>query len=164
MIEGTWTGQIVDTEVLPVDNADIESLEPGWGFDWPSEVVATEVFKLVIAGKPLEILGLMSLSRCPMYIYVPLLESAPGNVGREKRWSGVAGSLLAFAARLSFATGGEGFVSLLAKTDLMEHFREFYGFTRQGRGQTMVLDTTAAARLIATFEKGLADGNSPRTE
>ena len=162
MIEDTRTGQLVAADILPVDPEDIEFVT-GWRFDWRAEVAEAEVFKLVGEVKPAEILGLMSVLRRQGYIEVRLLESAPGNVGRLKRWRGIAGNLLAFAAQLSFASGGEGFVLLVAKTELINHYQTLYGFVRHGHSQKMVLDTLAAMNLIKAFEKGPGDGNSPRT-
>ena len=57
-----------------------------------------------------------------------LLESHPQHVGKAKRFRGIAGSLFAFAAQLSFAIGGEGFVTIDAKSELIEHYRWVYGF------------------------------------
>ena len=50
-----------------------------------------------------------------------LIESAPFNLGKEKIYLGVPGNLVAFACKLSFQRGGEGYVSFLSKTKLIEH-------------------------------------------
>jgi hypothetical protein len=50
-----------------------------------------------------------------------LIESAPFNIGRNKIYYGVPGNLVAFACKLSFERGGEGYVSFLSKTRLIGH-------------------------------------------
>jgi hypothetical protein len=64
---------------------------------------------------------------------------------------GIPGSLLAFAAQLSFAIGGEGFIAIDAKNELIEHYQRVYGFERLGHSQRMILTTGAAARLISRY-------------
>ena len=124
---------------------------PGWRFDWRDAVESVEVFKLIDPAAPDAILGLLALRRHENYVEVTLLESHPQNVGRTKRFRGIAGSLFAFAAQLSFAIGGEGFIAIDAKTELIEHFQRVYGFERLGHSQRMILTTGAAARLIGQY-------------
>jgi hypothetical protein len=91
------------------------------------------------------------LRRHENYVEVTLLESHPENIGQSKRFRGIPGSLFAFAARLSFELGGEGFISIDAKTGLMQHLRDHYGFVNVGHSQRMILTTGAAARLIEIY-------------
>ncbi len=80
------------------------------------------------------------------------------HVGKRKKLGGIPGSLLAYAAQLSFAIGGEGFIAIEAKTNLIEHFQKTYGFKRVGQSQRMFLDNEAAAHLISHYQGGSADG------
>lgn len=82
------------------------------------------MFKLVAADEPDSILGLMSLVRQEGYVEVNLLENSPPNVGAGKIFKGIAGSLLAFAAKLSFGLGHEGVIMLMSKTALIGHYRK----------------------------------------
>jgi hypothetical protein len=93
----------------------------------------------------------MSIERSTTYVEVILIESNPKDVGREKRYRGIPGHLLAFVAKLSFELGHDGFVKLIAKTELIDHYVQEYGFSRHGYSHIMILDTDAALRLIATF-------------
>ena len=69
------------------------------------------------------ILGLLALRRHENYVEdLTLLESDPRDVGRSKRFRGIPGSLFAFAAQLSFEIGGEGFIAIDARTELIEHY------------------------------------------
>jgi len=59
-----------------------------------------------------------------------LIESAPFNLGRDKLYLGVPGNLVAFACKLSFQRGGEGYVSFLAKSGLIAHYEKTLGAMR----------------------------------
>ena len=151
MIEHIETGRIITTDVRPVEAGDFQRLGPGWRFNWRDAVETMEVFKLVDPAAPDAILGLLALRRHENYVEVTLLESDPRDVGRSKRFRGIPGSLFAFAAQLSFAIGGEGFIAIDAKTELIEHYQRVYGFDRLGHSQRMILTTAAAARLIEQY-------------
>jgi len=105
----------------------------------------------IVSAAPDEIVGLVALRRRENHVEVILLESHPRHVGRTKRFWGIAGSLFAFAAQLSFDLGGEGFVAIDAKSGLIEHYQRTYGFKRVGSSQRMILSTEAAARLISQY-------------
>lgn len=151
MIEEVETGRLIATEVRPVEPDDFRALGPGWRFDWRTAVKAAEVFKLLNPTAPNEILGLLALKRRRNYVEVTLLESHPQHVGKTKKLRGIPGSLFAFAAELSFAIGGEGFITIDAKTELIEHYRRVYGFERVGNSQRMFLDTEPAMALITQY-------------
>lgn len=53
-----------------------------------------------------------------------LIESASFNIGKYKTYFGVPGNLVAFACKLSFQRGGEGYVSFIAKTELIDQYIE----------------------------------------
>jgi len=151
MIEDVNTGRPIETDVRPVEPHDLLHLGSGWRFDWRTAVETEEVFKLIDLGAPDAVLGLLALSRHENYVEVTLLESHPQNVGRTKQFRGIPGSLLAFAAQLSFSIGGEGFIAIVAKTELIEQYERVYGFERVAQSQRMILTTAAAARLIAQY-------------
>jgi hypothetical protein len=110
-----------------------------------------EVFKLIEPSVPEAILGLLALRRHAKYVEVTLVESDPRNVGKNKIFRGVPGSLFAFAAQLSFEIGGDGFLVIDPKTELFEHYQRTYGFERLGQSQRMVLATGSAAKLISYY-------------
>jgi hypothetical protein len=154
MIEDLKTGRLLSSEIVLVSLDDLESLGPGWNFDWVLQASRSETYKLVASELPDDILGLMSIERREGYIEVKLLENSPSNVGKGKSIKGIAGSLLAFAARLSFDSGDDGVLTLISKSKLIEHYSKTYGFMRQGKGQKMILDTRASIELIATYGGG----------
>ncbi len=93
----------------------------------------------------------MSIGRQQGFIEIKLLESSPPNVGKGKVFKGIAGSLLAFAGKLSFELNNDGVLMLISKTVLIEHYSKTYGFIRYQRSQKLILGTTASARLIQAF-------------
>lgn len=56
-----------------------------------------------------------------------LVENVPHNLGKHKKFSGVAGNLVAFACKQSFETGFEGFVAFTAKSKLVQHYMDTLG-------------------------------------
>ena len=151
MIESVETGEQFGTIALPVVLRDLASLGRGWRFRWIDEIQSAEVVKLIAPSLSDRILGLMAFRRHKGFIEITLLESNPADVGQSKTFSGIAGSLIAFAAQVSFEIGGEGFVAIVAKTKLVEHYVLAYGFQRVGKTQTMSLGTIAAANLIKIY-------------
>ena len=82
-----------------------------------------------------------------------LIESAPFNIGKNKVYVGVPGNLVAFACRLSFQRGFEGYLSFLSKTNLINHYEKSLGAIHVG-GNLMVINTNAALKLTNKyFEK-----------
>ncbi len=163
MLQDSKSGEFLACEVHPVALEDVESLEPGWYFDWFEQIQQSETYKLMAIDLPERILGMMSIERRSGYVEVLLVESNPKNIGREKRFRGIPGHLLAFAADLSFRLGNEGFLRLIAKTELIDHYVKEYGFIRHGSSQVMILDTEAADKLISAFFGGNDDGAIART-
>lgn len=81
-----------------------------------------------------------------------LVESAPFNLGRNKLYEGVPGNLVAFACKVSFQHGFDGFVSFTAKTKLIEHYEKTLGAYHFGN-QLMIIHTGAAQHLIDKYFK-----------
>jgi hypothetical protein len=81
-----------------------------------------------------------------------LLESAPFNIGKNKLYDGVAGNLVAFACKLSFQRGFEGFVAFTAKTKLIGHYEKTLGAYHFG-GQRMIIPTLASKNLVEKYFK-----------
>lgn len=73
------------------------------------------VYKLTVIGNPKVIQGLLSFTIQPDHIYMDLLESAPFNRGRNKLYEGVPGNLVAYACKVSFQHGFDGYVSFTPK-------------------------------------------------
>ena len=155
-IENVATGDSFPTDVSYLVKADLKqvSKKNGWLFNWKSELDAPdrEVYKLTIQGNPNVIQELVSLSVDADHIYMHLIESAPFNKDKTKVYLGVPGNLVAYACRLSFQKGFDGFVSFHSKTKLINHYTKTLGAYHFG-GQLMIIDTLPAKALIEKYFK-----------
>jgi len=155
-IENTITGDRFLTEITYLTKADLKlvSKKNGWVFDWKKELNSDdrEVYKLTILNNPNVIQGLISLKIEDNFIYMPLIESAPFNKGKEKIYVGTPGNLVAFACRLSFQKGFNGFVSFHAKTKLIEHYTKTLGAFHFGN-LLMIINAEAAKILVDKYFK-----------
>ena len=146
-IENAVTGDSFATEVLNFTKTDVKLVtkKNGWEFAWGKELAETdrEVYKLTIMNNPAIIQGLMSLKIEEDHIYMPLIESAPFNKGKSKMYVGVPGNLVAYACRLAFQKGFDGFVSFHSKTRLIAHYEKTLGAYHIG-GHLMIINTVAA--------------------
>jgi len=155
-IENVVTGDSFPTEIVHLTKSDFKTLSKnsGWKFDWKKELNSAdrEVYKLTIQNNPTVIQALMSLRIEDSYIYMPLIESASFNRGKDKMYLGAPGNLLAFACRLSFQKGFDGFVSFHAKSKLINHYEKTLGAFHFG-GLLMIINTNAAKHLVNKYFK-----------
>ena len=153
-LEDASTGCILFTEVLPLEKADLKviSKKLGWKFNWKTEFIATEkkVFKLVLQKEPKVIQGLICFEKKSDHIFMSLIETAPHNLGKTKKYFGVAGNLVAFGCKLSFESGFEGYLAFESKTKLIGHYEKTLG-AKLLFGQHMELDTNASVKLINCY-------------
>ncbi|MBI4945949.1 MAG: hypothetical protein HY840_06065 [Bacteroidetes bacterium] len=155
-IENVITGDSFPTDVLPLTRVELKHItkKRGWNFDWKSEFLFPDrdVYKLTITNNVEIVQGLISLSVTPDNVYVHLLENAPFNIGRNKIYAGVAGNLMAFACKLSFKHGRDGFVSFRAKTRLIDYYIKSLGAIHFG-GHLLVIQTDSALKLLDKYFK-----------
>ena len=153
-IQNVTTGDSFPTDISHLLKSDLKqvSKKNGWLFNWRKELDAPEreVYKLTIQGNPTVIQGLISLSVDVDHIYMHLIESAPFNKGKTKVYLGVPGNLVAYACRLSFQRGFDGFISFHSKTKLIDHYSKTLGAYHFG-GHLMIIDTLAAKTLIEKY-------------
>lgn len=119
-------------------------------FNWKLEK-AFEVYKLVLIEKN-EIVGLMSL--CDIIaesrFEIKLLAVSRENSGREKKYEGITGNLIAFACREALKFYGDhGVVSLLPKTRLKLHYMKKYGMLEAG--PQLFLDSPLIQELLKKY-------------
>jgi hypothetical protein len=155
-IENVNSGDSFQTEVSLLNKTDLKNVtkNKGWQFNWTNEfkILNREVYKLTIANNPTIVQGIISLEIKTDHVYMHLIESAPFNIGKGKTYLGVPGNLVAFACKLSFQRGGEGYVSFLSKTKLIEHYKNSLGAIHLG-GQNMVITTETALKLTNKYFK-----------
>ncbi|MEM9834252.1 MAG: hypothetical protein AAF944_26700 [Bacteroidota bacterium] len=155
-IENIRTRDSFPTDILIVENSDLKGItkKAGWSFNWKAEFKQPDrdVYKLTIVNNLSVIQGLVSLTERDDHVYMHLIESTPFNKGKDKVYSGVPGNLVAFAAKLSFHRGFEGYISFLAKTTLVDRYVKTLGASHVG-GNLMVINTTASLKLIDKYFK-----------
>lgn len=79
-----------------------------------------------------------------------LIESSKFNRGAKKVYLGVPGNLVAFACKMSFEKGYEGFVSFESKTKLITHYQATLGANILF-GNIMAINTRAATKLVERY-------------
>ncbi|HEV2481548.1 MAG TPA: hypothetical protein VGS79_17880 [Puia sp.] len=152
------SGKIFETEVLRVSAAEIKKVhkKDGWFFNWKTEFreSARNLYKLVLAGNN-TIQGLISLEPVPnqLFIEMHLIEAAPHNHPSQKKFAGVAGNLVAFACKMSFDLGFEGYVAFTAKTNLVSHYIDSLGAQVIYGQNRMGIFTEAAKNLVDSYYK-----------
>lgn len=155
-IRNRISGDSFQTEVSRLTKEDLKSITKkiGWNFSWRSELSdnTQEIFKLTIVNNPSIIQGLMSVTIEQDHVYMNLLESAPFNIGEGKLYEGVSGNLVAYACKLSFRHGHDGFVAFTAKTKLIKHYEATLGAYHFG-GHKMIIPTEASKKLVDRYFK-----------
>lgn len=154
-IENAVSGDIFDTEVFQLFSKDTKQINKAdWQFKWQEQLKLADrkTYKLVIKDNPKIIQGLISLTEQSDHIYMHLIESAKFNKGKTKIYAGVPGNLVAFACKLSFNKGYDGYLAFDAKTALVKHYEETL-FATHFRGTKMMIETPAAIRLINQYFK-----------
>jgi len=155
-ILNTISGDSFQTEVSRLTSLDLKTVtkKNGWNFDWKIEFndIQKEVYKLTIVNNSKIIQGLLSITIEQDHIYMNLLESSPFNIGKNKLYEGVAGNLVAFACKVSFQKGYDGYVAFNAKTNLIKHYEENLG-AYHFKGQRMIIETEAATKLVRKYFK-----------
>jgi hypothetical protein len=155
-VENVLSGDRFPTDISYLTRADLNQVtkKNGWLFNWKQELDTDnrEVYKLTIQGNPSVIQGLVSISVEDDHMYMHLIESAPFNKGRTKIYLGVPGNLVAYACRLSFQKGYDGFVSFHSKTKLIDHYIKTLGAYHFG-GHLMIIDSLPARALIEKYFK-----------
>ena len=154
-IENVVSGDIFDTDVIQLFSKDTRQIKKtDWQFNWLGQLKLTdrEVYKLVIKDNVKIIQGLISLSDKGDHIYMNLIESVKFNKGKTKIYAGVPGNLVAFACKLAFAKGYDGYLAFDAKTVLVKHYQDTL-YATHFRGTKMMIETLAASRLINQYFK-----------
>ena len=122
-----------------------------FSFSWKTFCNLATVYKLQIKGEE-DILGVIGLIDWPgeKRIEIKLLASSVENIGKGKRYSGIAGCLIAYACRQAVARyGAEACVSLVPKTELIERYMGKYHM--QNAGWQLYLDGANLIKLLKAY-------------
>ena len=154
-IENASTGEVFDTVVVRLTSRDLGFIHKSeWQFDWGKELKdkTKEVYKLTTINNSTILQGLLSIEDKEDHVFMHLIESSKFNKGKDKVYFGVPGNLVAFACKVSFDKGYQGFLAFDAKTALIKHYQETLHATHF-RGLRMFIETSAAFRLISQYFK-----------
>jgi hypothetical protein len=146
---------VFDTEIVRLTGATAKQIKAAnWQFNWHKEFKdkTKEIYKLTTVNNPAIIQGLLSIEDKQDHIFMHLIESAKFNKGKDKVYFGVPGNLVAYACKVSFDKGYEGFLAFDAKSALIKHYQESLHATHF-RGLRMFIETSAALRLISKYFK-----------
>lgn len=147
------TGEKHPVEVKPVEEADFKSLTKArYAFNWKEEA-DQEVYKLTL-NRQKDVLGLISIERIPSEwrIHIRLLTVSRENIGKEKQYEGIAGSLIAHVAKLAVVDYAElACVSLKPKSAIARHYIDNYGM--RVTGKTLSLEAPEILNLIQTYDR-----------
>ena len=154
-IENTLTGEGFETEIIRLSISDSKQIKRSdWQFNWIKELgdSTKQVYKLTTINEPTIIQGLVSIEDKNDHIFMHLIESANFNKGNGKVYFGVPGNLVAFACKVAFEKGYDGFIAFDAKTALIKHYQLTLDATHF-RGLRMFIETQAAHKLISQYFK-----------
>jgi hypothetical protein len=146
------TGRRISIVISKAENEDFKLLtKKRFSFSWKAIRNLANVYKLQIKGEE-EILGVIGLIdwKGEKRIEIKLLSSSVENIGKGKRYNGIAGCLIAFACRQAVTRyGAEACVSLVPKTELIEHYMQKYHM--QHAGWQLYLDGTNLIKLLKEY-------------
>lgn len=155
-IVNSISGDSFQTEVSILTKADLKNIlkKNGWKFNWRLEYndIEKEVYKLYVQNNSSIVQGLVSITIEPDHVFMNLIENAPFNIGKNKIYQGVAGNLVAYACKISFQRGFDGFVSFKAKTKLIEHYEKTLG-AKHFRNGLMIIESKPANVLVNKYFK-----------
>jgi hypothetical protein len=149
------TGNILSTVFKYASADELRGLKAnGWNFNWTHpDLDGTNIYKVQIEGDN-EIQGIIAAKVVKGAVYVPLVESAPHNLGKNKKYDGVGGHLFAIAIKLSVLNGFGGFIYFDAKnTELVEHYRKMLGAECLGfyHEYRMQVETEQALKILKEY-------------
>lgn len=151
------SGQIVDTKYSIANKLELKGLKKqGWNFNWlDDDLKNSSVYKLTLCNDD-TIQGLVALTDYPRdsALYINIAESAPHNIGKDKKYEGVGGHLFAMAAKESFDKGYGGFLFLDAKnTELVNYYHNKFGAVLLGMPHPyrMFIDEEKAQELLKIY-------------
>lgn len=139
--------------IIPADKIKMPLKKDGWNFNWKQLIKSknTTTYILKLVDPPQTIEGVLQLKIEEDMLIMDLIEIAPHN-GQKKRYTDVAGCLISYACRESLKVKGDyqGFLSFVAKTDLIEWYSKKYGATH-AFGQRMYIDPETGLELIEKY-------------
>jgi len=156
---------LVDAKILDAKSikVNLPSITDGWIFNFKKHAKEKnhEVYILICEETPDIIEGCLIFEmKGKIEPYMAFIEVAPHNKGNDKRYDRIAGSLIAFACRLSFKNGKGDYLGYLTfdvqeenKEDeikLMAVYSKKYNALKYG-ATTMIIPPSGGEKLINEF-------------
>ena len=139
--------------IQQVEAADFKKItKKQFFFRWDQFKKDADLYKLTFEDSPV-ILGLMALVDVPSEyrIEIKLLSVSKENKGRERQHEGIAGCLIAYAAKNAATKYGTlACVSLKPKTELRQHYMNKFGM--KPGGEQVYLDDQELVDLINIYK------------
>ena len=151
----TINGELIESEIVPMDKKTIPLKKDGWNFNWRqlSSEENTRAYVLRTLNSPDQTEGAMCLRFEHDMLIMDALELAKYNIGQKnKRYDYIAGCLIAFGCRESFKIKSDykGYLTFVSKTNLINWYAEKYG-AKLALGQRMFIDWENGERLIEKY-------------
>ncbi|MFK7978888.1 MAG: hypothetical protein AB8G86_02810 [Saprospiraceae bacterium] len=129
------TNEYHEAVIELVEDEDWEVIEKSGDFifNWSKEKdYLVHKIRLQLEDK---ILGLISIEDIPKEyrLHIHLVENSNANKGRKKIYDNIAGCLIAHTCEIAFEKNYDGFVSLKPKTEIVELYKNKYGFSEMGQ-------------------------------
>ena len=149
--------KIVKTEIKEIIVQDYNLKD--WEFNWIEESKKGNKILGLFAENDRRLQGIIEYyeNKERKLLEVILVEIAPfnnyhnpKNYLKSKEYLGVGGHLFTEVARISFEKGYDAYVSFLAKTNLIEHYKKTLG-AKQLSYIEMYIDDEAARRLVKKY-------------
>ena len=154
--------KLVEAEIKPLSEADTPLKKDGWNFNWhkltKNENAKSYVLKMLNPQRTVE--GALLLRVEEEMLIMDVLEIAPHNIGKNKKYDYVAGTLIAYACKQSFKIEGDykGFLTFVSKTNLIDWYIEKYG-AELAIGQRMFIDWENGQQLIEKYLNRKGENN-----
>jgi hypothetical protein len=140
--------------IRAVENDDFKILvKKRYCFDWKSFRNEMMTYKLCCVDEPGVILGVIGIVDFEeeMRLEIKLIANSKDNIGRNKKYEGIAGCLIAFSCRKAFRKYGDlACVSLIPKTELIAHYTEKYYMVYAG--WQLYLEGKSLRKLIKEYD------------
>ena len=151
----TINGELIESEIVPMDKKTIPLKKDGWNFNWRqlSKEENARAYVLRTLNSPDHAKGALCLRYEHDMLIMDAFELAPYNIGQKnKRYDYIAGCLIAFACRESIKIKSDykGFLTFVSKTNLIKWYAEKYG-AKLALGQRMFIDWENGERLIEKY-------------
>lgn len=149
------TRKLIDAEIYELTSFDMPEItsDNGWLFDWQKELLAGDrkAYKIIVKNNPV-IQGLISIEDRKTFLFLPLIETAPHNLGQKKQYKNAPKNLIAFACKRSFESGYDREVAFRPKTKLIAHYKKELEAELLPGGQ-MFISSENAHKLVSLCYK-----------